>query len=733
MSSMCLFLSGILLYILQQRKLRELKAVAKVAALGALMAATLGGAVSRAAYAVPIQITYTDGAGEGFNDPTLGSARRNAFEAAASNWSQRLPGTIPVVISASMDPLPGGANSAVLGSAGPSTFFVNASGLPLTNVFYPVALANQYAKQDLNQGNPEIIAQFNSNVDTPNVLGPTSFYYGTDGHPPPGDIDFYSVILHEFGHGLGFIDSVNQDGSFALNGNPDIYDTFLANGPALGATRLTALSQSARAAAVVSNALFFAGPNANAANGGSNARIYAPNPYEPGSSVGHLDEATYHGINELMTPISSGVTHDPGPVAMGVFHDIGWGNGGGGGTTPTPTPTPPPTNRPPNDNFANAQALSGNVGRVSGTNLNATKESGEPNHASNAGGKSVWYRWTAPSNGSVTFSTLGSNFDTLLAVYTGSSVSALKPAAANSSNNNVSSANKTSSVSFATAAGTVYQIAVDGFNSGTNPTNAASGGITLNWNFAGNTAVPPNDNFAKAQVVSGKAGKVTGTNVNATKEAGEPKHANSPGGKSVWYRWTAPASGKATFATVGSNFDTVMAVYTGTSVSALTLIGNNDDALGGQTSSVTVNVVAGKTYNIAVDGFNSTAIPTNAASGSIVFTWSFTAGAALVARTGPASPVKLSTASVEAATGLVHLRFSGALDRAIASDVSSYSVFINGAEVPVESAAYLSNSNSVTLALPEGAVHFGDKVVVSWNLTDSTGLTLVGQTVLLAH
>ena len=38
---------------------------------------------------------------------------------------------------------------------------------------------------------------------------------------------------------------------------------------------------------------------------------------------------------------------------------------------------------------------------VTGSNSNATKQVGEPNHAGNAGGKSVWWRWTAPAAGTL--------------------------------------------------------------------------------------------------------------------------------------------------------------------------------------------------------------------------------------------------------------------------------------------------------------------------------------------
>src|SRR4029077_11861747 len=92
------------------------------------------------------------------------------------------------------------------------------------------------------------------------------------------------------------------------------------------------------------------------------------------------------------------------------------------------------------DNFASATQLPGtSAGTASGSNAGATGESGEPNHANNSSPlNSVWCKWTAPASGLVTFDTTGSDFDTTLAVYTGSSVSALTQVAAN---NNISSSN----------------------------------------------------------------------------------------------------------------------------------------------------------------------------------------------------------------------------------------------------------------------------------------------------
>ena len=67
---------------------------------------------------------------------------------------------------------------------------------------------------------------------------------------------------------------------------------------------------------------------------------------------------------------------------------------------------------PANDSFANAQTVTGVTGTTAGTNTGASKETGEPNHGGNTGGRSIWYGWTAPSTGTATFQTCGSDYDT---------------------------------------------------------------------------------------------------------------------------------------------------------------------------------------------------------------------------------------------------------------------------------------------------------------------------------
>ena len=129
---------------------------------------------------------------------------------------------------------------------------------------------------------------------------------------------------------------------------------------------------------------------------------------------------------------------------------------------------------PANDDFANAFQVAGNFGSISGNNIGATVEFGEPNHAGNAGGASIWYFWNAPRQGLYRFTTLGSNFDTLLGVYRGSSVDTLSLVAENDQDGS----RVTSSTVFRVAAGLEYEIAVDGFYDGS---SIDTGATQLTW------------------------------------------------------------------------------------------------------------------------------------------------------------------------------------------------------------------------------------------------------------
>jgi hypothetical protein len=154
-------------------------------------------------------------------------------------------------------------------------------------------------------------------------------------------------------------------------------------------------------------------------------------------------------------------------------------------------------------------------------------------------------------------------------------------------------------VAFNVSAATEYRVAVDGYN-------AASGRIQLTLSFRPVAIRPPrNDHFRDRLPLEGSELVVEAGNVAATKEEGEPNHALELGGASVWWTWTAPASGGVRVSTEGSGFDTLLAVYRGTLLTNLTLVAADDDLSTNSSSSrVEFEAVAGDEYQVAVDGFN---------------------------------------------------------------------------------------------------------------------------------
>jgi thermolysin len=252
---------------------------------------------------------------------------------------------------------------------------------------------------------------------------------------------------------------------------------------------------------------------------------------------------------------------------------------------------PPLTN---NDNFANARLLEDFSFLDKASSSSATRETGEPAHAGQTATKSLWWKWTAIGNGRLQVSTKGSSFDTVLAVYTGSSLAGLTPVA---SNDNVATSVKYSQVDFTTTRGTTYYFAVDG-------KSGASGEVTLNG--AGTSlAGPSNDNFTSATSVSGGTWTIVGSNFNATRETDEPNHGATSGYSSVWFSWSPTVSGMYTLSTSGSGFDTLLGVYTGTDFSDLTQVAANNNSTTGVTwSKVRFTATAGTTYYFVVDGAN---------------------------------------------------------------------------------------------------------------------------------
>jgi hypothetical protein len=262
---------------------------------------------------------------------------------------------------------------------------------------------------------------------------------------------------------------------------------------------------------------------------------------------------------------------------------------------------------PPNDNFANSFPLQviddhALTDQFQGSTVDATSEPGEPAHSGifshPDGSNSVWYQWTPGYNGqalAIVCSHLTepglTAFDPALGIYTGSSLGSLTPhqftfqtACQGFSEDDIAS-------QFTAVAGTAYSIAV-----------AGSGGAEGDFMVRVYERAP-NDRFDKATSLTGTSGQAQGNNTYSAYETGEPSHGGVQPTVSVWYRWVAPVSGRATFNTCGSDFNTSLAVYTGASVDALTPVADNRNATTcSPQSKVTFNAIRNQVYRITVDG-----------------------------------------------------------------------------------------------------------------------------------
>jgi len=160
-------------------------------------------------------IHNTNAPGVGFNDTTaaapvggnpgttLGQQRLNVFQRAADIWGGLIDSNVDILVDASFSNLDCSTTSAILGQASATKIFRNFNNAPQRDVWYPVALANAIAGRDLNSGEAQIQAQFNSQIDLSSCLGGVGWYYGFDGNHGTRE-DLIVVLLHELGHGLGF-------------------------------------------------------------------------------------------------------------------------------------------------------------------------------------------------------------------------------------------------------------------------------------------------------------------------------------------------------------------------------------------------------------------------------------------------------------------------------------------------------------------------------------------------
>ena len=217
---------------------------------------------------------------------------RPAITAATDLWANTFNSSVPINIRARALPID---DLNIIARATPVKFFNNFANIPDNTLWYTSAMANAIAGKDLDPKNPEISIDINANLDP-------QFYLQTDGNVPNGEYDLESIVVHELGHGLGFLSNTDYVSGVGSLQQPTPFDAYAQseNGKSLADYPCFSLALGT----AMTSPLYWSGPNAIAANGNSKPKLFAPAIFDPGSSISHLDEDTYPSgtPDALMTP-----------------------------------------------------------------------------------------------------------------------------------------------------------------------------------------------------------------------------------------------------------------------------------------------------------------------------------------------------------------------------------------------------------------------------------------------
>jgi hypothetical protein len=173
-------------------------------------------------------------------------------------------------------------------------------------------------------------------------------------------------------------------------------------------------------------------------------------------------------------------------------------------------------------------------------------------------GRGVWYKVMTPGNNvRIDINTCGSDFGTVLSVYTNgcgslSNALAYNGAAVCADRSNPFGCGVSpgqAGVSFSAVSNTTYYILVGG-SSGT------GGNLKIRADIV---TPPPNDTCANPTLLV--SGETNSLNTFDATEFGDPvPGCNGSFGRGVWYMFTSPAGARLTISTCGSDFPTVLAV-----------------------------------------------------------------------------------------------------------------------------------------------------------------------------
>ena len=247
-----------------------------------------------------------------------------------------------------------------------------------------------------------------------------------------------------------------------------------------------------------------------------------------------------------------------------------------------------------NDAYADRIPVKGYGFNLTGDLTDSTREDNEPLHNPNRGAGSLWWSWTAPSTDDYEVSFEGSSGMLAIVFYEGDTFSSLKTTAefSNQSPNNPTT--------FHAKAGVTYQIAAASYLS--------------NEAFVSFSITRPNDAFENPAILSGTQLIATSDSSKAGLEPREPNHGAindffGSSSNSVWWQWSAPATGPVQISTQGSLFGTNLGVYKGTILTDLELIAEDAYERDQPVAELTFSAQPGETYRIAVAGPGGLDIP----------------------------------------------------------------------------------------------------------------------------
>jgi hypothetical protein len=246
---------------------------------------------------------------------------KNIIESTTSEISKYVKSSVKINISVQWLE----QDSNVEASCSPNEYRYNFQNCPKKNTLYPIALAEKFANQELNNSSDaDIIMKINKNM---------SWYQGIDGKPLSTEIDLYTILLHELCHGVGFQSNFTVKDSLGYLtglGLPYIYDAYLIdnkNNYLIDTLKFPSKSKILKNK-LTSDSIYFMGKFERAKYLDTSAKIYAPITFDVASSISHLDYKTYPpgDSNSLLNygKNKGESIHYLGSIVEGILADLGW-------------------------------------------------------------------------------------------------------------------------------------------------------------------------------------------------------------------------------------------------------------------------------------------------------------------------------------------------------------------------------------------------------------------------